>query len=668
MPTIRYNHAIMKRYLTPQVLLFGIVCVGLVLRLHGLVWTLPYYFFGDETRIFLNGVTVYQNGVQDYSSNLTEMANYPPIRSWEVATLMSALSIGGNLPPNSVIILFGRLLSLSYALLTIGFLYQLAKRVTHNTTIGLLAAAFFAVYPSTILFGQRILADGAGLMFFVACAWLSVMAYQQLSYKYLVYAVIVGVLAGLGKYNYFTALLFPALTGLYFLLQRPTQIIILVILPSIIGVAILYALFLQTVSTDNLFYNYLNETAQLEGDLRNLQMRGFTPDDPEWKAQYERYPLNRVIRLEANFFTLREFLPPLALPLMILGMGITFITYRRHNYDLVAIFMIVAVSFGTFFGFSYFRMVEGRQLFGAIFLWGIFWAIALVELSRFSKPAIAPFAIGLVVVMAGQSWTQNIDYTKTDVRVATVNWFLENTSDGTGIAMEDEPYEFWGQNGFNHEKTFRTITTYRLFEKEPQTWENEGYYYLVADSGYEWRGGYYAGHPLEDVWNEPIEIVARFEGDDYVGDDRMVIRVFTPQTLVNTDFGNLLTFYGYDIESQPIQAGELLDLKYYWQAEIPNHIDYVMFNHVVNTETGEVIVLFDRMIGNNLLSPSSTWVPKQWTFDTVSLEIPTDTPSGTYAVRLGVYDPATGQRLPVTENPNGFLTLFEFTLSESTLE
>lgn len=654
----------MKYWTLPKILIFAVVLVGLIIRLHGLVWTLPYYFWGDETRLLLNGISVQTTGIQSYSAGISQMANYPPYRGWEVAMLRSLLTLGGSAPPNAVLVLFGRLLSLCYALITIGVIYQLGKRLTHNPMVGIVAALFFAVFPHVTLFGQRILADGAGLMFFMLCAWLSLLAYQKMSYQLLVGAIIAGVLAGLGKYNYATGLLLPAMVGMYFFTQRPRQIFVWVILPSLIAATPLLLFAIRTVSQDDLFYLYLDETSQLEGELRALQVRGYTPESPEWRALYGRYPMTTASRLESNYTVLRVFLPHLTIALTAFGV-FSLLLIRPPNYDYRGLIAIAAVAAITILAFSFFRIVEGRQVFHAIFIAGLFIAIGLVNLARFSRIGAVVITGIFLIPMGVEAWNQNIDFTRPDVRVATVEWFLENTSDGTGVAIEDEPYEFWEQNGYNNAKHFNTLRTYRLWDNEPQTWENTGYYYLVADSGYEWRGGYYAGHPLEDAWNADVEVVARFEGDDYVGNDRMIIRVFKPQVKTEIDFGEVVTLYGYDVESLKLQAGDTLRIKYYWQAQNPNTTRYIMFNNLFDPQTETSLAQFDRVAGNNLLSPSDTWIPKQWVFDELELVIPEDAQPGTYPFLMGLYEPDTFNRLPVAGDDDNAVHLFDVTIIES---
>jgi hypothetical protein len=524
--------------------------------------------------------------------------------------------------------------------------------VARDPWVGVLMAAFFAVWDDTIMFGQRTLADGAGLMFFSLCALASVLAYQRKRALWWALALTAGLLAGLSKYNYFPILFLPALVAGDFLLRRPRLLLYGLVPSFLLSLFLLYGA-AQTVSVDDLYYNYLNETAQLEGDLRALQVRGYEPTDPEWRALYWRYPLTLTTRLETNYRIIRDFLPPFVLPMVLVGL---LVGWQTPRLDKMALLALGAMSLTFLLAFSLFRVAEGRQFFGIVLLWSPFWALGLRRISRFS-PLGGAALVGLLLVPMGLSaWAQNRDYTKPDTRIATVEWLVAHARDGTGVAVENIPYEFWTQNGYPYTKSLHVVSTYRLWEYTPIEWENQGFYYLVADADYAWRGGFYAGHPQQDAWLPFVEEVARFEGAAYAGPDRLILRAFRPQTKVDALFGTLVRLYGYDVD--PWRLGETLNLKYYWWVKQPDGRLYIMFNHLIHVETGELVAQIDRPIGNNGQSPSPNWQVNEWVFDELSFELPPDAPPGLYEMHVGVYEANTGQRLPLPDAPDGLLTLF----------
>lgn len=633
-----------------------VLLLGMVLRMHGLVWTLPWHFHGDEDRVVSNGISVYEVGVQSYTSDITSMANYPPLRSWEIVTTRGLLLLFFGEIDTPTQILFGRLVSLGYALLTMVFLYHLGKQLTHDPKVGIMAAAIFAVWPETIEFGQRVVVDGAGLAFFVLSAWLAVRAIQRLSYRDLVWATVAGGIAALGKYNYATVLLIPATFVIFFAIQQPRATLIRVIAPAAFLSAVIGFATLQTISLDDIYFNYLNQDAQLEDTLRGLSFDGFQPGDAEWQQAVTAQPITAALRFEWNTQVFLDFTPSVVAALALVGMLYASSKFGQR-FDRTSLWVLFLFSLGTLVVFSLFRIVEGRQLFGSIVILIVIAALVLVELYRYSRVTGVLLTAAILVPLAIDAWDQNTIYTQPDTRVETARWFMEHAQAGTGIAVENIPYEFRLQNGYPEDaQHFNAERVYRLNDRAPKDWENQGYYYLVADASYAWRGAYYAGHVFQEEFDAGVEVLARFEGADYAGPDRIIMRAFRPETYIRADFGDVATLYGYDYDEQ---ASETINYKIYWQAQQPTNTDYVLFNHLMNLDTGEFFPVFDRLIGHNGANPTSTWEANQWLFDEFELERPADLPSGRYQLVVGLYNPVDGTRLPVNGDPVGTLELFQ---------
>jgi hypothetical protein len=71
--------------------------------------------------------------------------------------------------------------------------------------------------------------------------------------------------------------------------------------------------------------------------------------------------------------------------------------------------------------------------------------------------------------------------------------------------------------------------------------------------------------------------------------------------------------------------------------------DYKVFVHVLDRD-GKLAFQNDKLPLNALL-PMTRWAPNQPLRDAHAMVIPADLPAGVYQVVVGVYDPATGQRL-----------------------
>ena len=350
---------------THHTLMLGVLFIGLIIRFHGLVWTLPYLFHGDEHRVVSQGINLYENGTQVYESDITNMTNYPPLRSWEIALMRNGLVtfLGAGDVGIAEQTLYGRMMSLFYALLTIVFLYKLGYQITQNPFVGLTTALFFAVWAQSVTFGQRAIVDGTGLMFFALAAWLSVVSYQKLSIRWLFAAGIAGIFAGLGKYNYALVLVLPFFVAVYFLYKNPQKTLKYLAPPALIAMIPLGFAVQRLVSQDDFYYFYFNQSAQLEAQVRTFTVQELPPDDPQWDTLYELYPITYLSRFEQNFTTFTDFVPVYILGLAFFGM-IYLLREGHKHFDGLPLFFLGIFLVIFFIGFSYFRIAEGRQLMG----------------------------------------------------------------------------------------------------------------------------------------------------------------------------------------------------------------------------------------------------------------------------------------------------------------
>ncbi len=94
-----------------------------------------------------------------------------------------------------------------------------------------------------------------------------------------------------------------------------------------------------------------------------------------------------------------------------------------------------------------------------------------------------------------------------------------------------------------------------------------------------------------------------------------------------------------------VGPGTALPLELTWQALAPIEADYHVFVHLVTAE-GQVVAQAD---GQPVYwtRPTSTWQPGQLITDRYGLWLPPHTEPGRYQLRVGLYDPPTGQRLPL---------------------
>ena len=99
-------------------------------------------------------------------------------------------------------------------------------------------------------------------------------------------------------------------------------------------------------------------------------------------------------------------------------------------------------------------------------------------------------------------------------------------------------------------------------------------------------------------------------------------------------------------DQTPVEPGQPVSVKLYWQAQVPIGVDYTVFVHVIGPD-GSVVTQSDRQPLNGFL-PTTAWVPNQIVVDEHVLTLPENAPKGEYAIYTGMYDLATMDRLPVS--------------------
>ena len=112
--------------------------------------------------------------------------------------------------------------------------------------------------------------------------------------------------------------------------------------------------------------------------------------------------------------------------------------------------------------------------------------------------------------------------------------------------------------------------------------------------------------------------------------------------------GDVLRFLGYDLV--PAEGGAGLMVTLGWQALNEMSEDYVVFVHLRDAETGELIAQVDEMprpAGQDELEhyPTSLWMRDEVVTDVHTVTVPSDMPAGSYTVTIGLYLPENGAHL-----------------------
>ena len=128
-----------------------------------------------------------------------------------------------------------------------------------------------------------------------------------------------------------------------------------------------------------------------------------------------------------------------------------------------------------------------------------------------------------------------------------------------------------------------------------------------------------------------------------------------PRVTLNARLGDHITLAGYSLDRERARPGDDLLLTLFWRTDAPLERDYSVFVHLVD-DLDIIQAQHDTYPGAGAL-PTSDWRPGELITDAHRIHIPETAPApGLYHLRVGLYDYATGTRLPTGE-PGDFVTL-----------
>lgn len=133
---------------------------------------------------------------------------------------------------------------------------------------------------------------------------------------------------------------------------------------------------------------------------------------------------------------------------------------------------------------------------------------------------------------------------------------------------------------------------------------------------------------------------------------------------VAASFGGEVRLLGYEVAADSLGAGRPLTVTLAWQAEQPMEISYSVFLHLLDQD-GRIVAQRDAVPRAGQL-PTSLWLSGEVVTDSYLLQPEQPLTPGAYRLIAGLYDPASGQRLPVSgapgESGGDFVALGEVTV------
>jgi hypothetical protein len=129
-----------------------------------------------------------------------------------------------------------------------------------------------------------------------------------------------------------------------------------------------------------------------------------------------------------------------------------------------------------------------------------------------------------------------------------------------------------------------------------------------------------------------------------------------PPVAFNANFGDILKLGGYSVDFKSIAPDRTVQLGLYWQPGTARLArPYKVFVHLRNDQN-QTIAQADHYPMEGLLSSSTLrnlGEQGEWLRDTAELTLPEKLPGGTYRLLVGLYDPATSERVPLVGDESG---------------
>ena len=134
--------------------------------------------------------------------------------------------------------------------------------------------------------------------------------------------------------------------------------------------------------------------------------------------------------------------------------------------------------------------------------------------------------------------------------------------------------------------------------------------------------------------------------------------------LVGANLGEGISLLGYNLAVAPLTGGGRLTVELYWQAAQPISTDWTVFVQLLGPD-GLIIGQHDGIPAEGAL-PTTMWDMGEIVLDRHQFDFPVSQ-IGQYRLIVGMYNPITGVRLPITtaeETTRDFLQLYDFIVTE----
>jgi hypothetical protein len=123
-----------------------------------------------------------------------------------------------------------------------------------------------------------------------------------------------------------------------------------------------------------------------------------------------------------------------------------------------------------------------------------------------------------------------------------------------------------------------------------------------------------------------------------------------PQREIFAAIDDFATLKGYDLElpEEGLRPGGQFLVTLYFDVQAESTQDLTRFVHLIDPTLGMAAQVDSQPDDGR--SPTWSWTPGETVIDPVRLTVAADAPPGFYSLRVGLYDPATGVRVPLRDS------------------
>jgi uncharacterized membrane protein len=160
-----------------------------------------------------------------------------------------------------------------------------------------------------------------------------------------------------------------------------------------------------------------------------------------------------------------------------------------------------------------------------------------------------------------------------------------------------------------------------------------------------------AEHPVYALDGDTVLRMAAFEWVD--GEVHLVDEAAAPEYSLDAVFGGVLALAGYDLEPRAPAVGEDLVVWLSWSGRgDPLRRDLTVYVHLLD-EGSERVAQGDGVPGYLGPLPTTLWEPGVGVLDRRVVSLPSELSAGRYSLRIGWYDPVSGERLILPSGEDG---------------